>query len=278
MTQPKDKLNQLKSTFVCPTNWEAMVGSNRKRFCNECNKHVYDFSQMTRREVEAVIEAARGNLCARVTRKPDGSIQMMEAVRPALHLISRRASPLASAVVSAMLGLSPALATDATLAPPTTIEFDQTNAAQKKTDGTTAAIVGTVVDPQGAVIPGVMVTLTKAAAGEQKVTKTSESGEYRFENLAVGKYSLRAEFPAFLTTIMEDVQVLAGQQTTVEVSLRFNAVSETMGIMVIPERPLRELYERSDLVVDAIAGKSVTMESESETRLISTELRINEIF
>ncbi len=278
MTQPNNKLNQLQSTFVCPTSWEAMAGNHRKRFCSECRKHVYDFSQMTRREVAAVTEAARGNLCARVTRNPDGSIQTQEVVSPSLHLISRRASPLAAAVVSAMLGITPALATNAMIAPPSAIQLAPTAASQQKTDGATAAIIGTVVDPQGAVIPGVTVTLTNLVSSEQKVTKTSENGAYRFENLAVEKYALKAELTPFKTTIVTDVQLLAGQQTTVEIRMEIGVVSVTMGAMAIPERPLRALYERSALVVDAIAGKSVPVESEKETNLVKTELRINEIF
>ncbi len=278
MAETKDKLAHLTSTFSCPTHWETMTGNHRKRFCTDCKKHVYDFSQMTRGEIEAVLEATRGNLCARVTRQPDGSLKMQEVTAQPLHLISRRVSPLARAVVSAVLGFSPVLAVTA---PPTPIlihQLQQTANSPKSTEGTTTSLSGTVVDAAGAVVPNVLVTITHTTSGEQQTTKSSTDGDYHFENISAGQYSLRAEMAGFLATVQE-VTLLAGQQTNAQVTLQINGQSVTMGIIAMPVRPLRVLYEESEVIVDAIVGNSVVAKTKAGTdddpKLLKTALHVN---
>jgi hypothetical protein len=73
MSANKRRLDQLKIVSPCSTNWDRMSGDEKKRFCSECDKFVYDFSQMTRRQVEAIVSIHRGRMCARITRRPDGS-------------------------------------------------------------------------------------------------------------------------------------------------------------------------------------------------------------
>ena len=59
-------------------------------------------------------------------------------------------------------------------------------------------ITGTVADAQGAVLPGVTVTLT-GRTGSQ-TTVSNDSGEFRFVGLNPGPYSLRAELTGFRTS------------------------------------------------------------------------------
>lgn len=278
MTQPKDKLAQLQSTFSCPTNWEAMTGTNRKRFCNQCNKHVYDFSQMTRDEIEVVLEASRGNLCARVTRKADGSIQTLEHFSSTPHLI-RRASPLASAVVSAILGLTPTLATNAAPLIPELVKISPAATSQKKVDGATASISGVVVDSQKAIIANATISLTSKTSGAEWVVKSNENGAYHFDNLPAGDYVMKAEAPGFKSFVREP-QLLAGQQLTANFNL-FGADNEGVvlgGAMGMPPQPLRIIFYRSGVVVDATVGKSVLVEKKEDHQRIKTALYVNEYF
>jgi hypothetical protein len=82
-----------------------MTGNEQIRYCRECDKHVYNLSRMTRSHAEAILSASRGRLCAQMTRRADGTV-ITEEARPALHLLSRRASPVATAIVTAILGMS----------------------------------------------------------------------------------------------------------------------------------------------------------------------------
>jgi hypothetical protein len=79
----------------------------------------------------------------------------------------------------------------------------------------------TVADPSGAVIPNVVVTLvglepaTTAATVPQ--AKTTDKGFVIFEDLAVGRYSVRAEFPGFQMGLLRDIRVNRGDNKHVVV-------------------------------------------------------------
>jgi hypothetical protein len=51
-----------------------MINDERARHCNKCDKQVYDLSEMTRAEAEALIVEKNGKLCARYYRRSDGTI------------------------------------------------------------------------------------------------------------------------------------------------------------------------------------------------------------
>ena len=53
--------------------WELMEGTEQKRFCPECTKHVYNISAMTRRDAESLLSSSN-QLCARFYRRADGTI------------------------------------------------------------------------------------------------------------------------------------------------------------------------------------------------------------
>jgi hypothetical protein len=58
----------------CPADWNAMRGDDRSRYCDHCQKHVYDLSAMTREAAEALITEKEGNLCGRFYRRVDGTV------------------------------------------------------------------------------------------------------------------------------------------------------------------------------------------------------------
>src|SRR6185295_14084710 len=55
----------------------------------------------------------------------------------------------------------------------------------------TATLRGTVVDPNGAVIPGARVTATRTNVGTSRETTTNDSGLYVFSSLVPGSYEVR---------------------------------------------------------------------------------------
>ena len=64
------------------------------------------------------------------------------------------------------------------------------------------AIVGTVADPSGAVIPNARITAANVATGVSQSTVTSGAGTYTIPNLVVGTYTVTAEGPGFKTAIV----------------------------------------------------------------------------
>ncbi|HEY1174210.1 MAG TPA: hypothetical protein VGH19_22785 [Verrucomicrobiae bacterium] len=67
-------VNALKIASPCPARWEDMAGDDRARFCKQCQKHVYNFSSMTTKEVEVLIEGTGGKVCGRMYRRADGMV------------------------------------------------------------------------------------------------------------------------------------------------------------------------------------------------------------
>jgi hypothetical protein len=69
-------LDNIRVAAPCRAPWNAMtpVDGDRVRHCGDCNKRVYNLSQMTRDEAEALIVAHEGKLCVRYYRRTDGTI------------------------------------------------------------------------------------------------------------------------------------------------------------------------------------------------------------
>ena len=80
----------------CPMRWDDLRGDGAKRFCGECRLHVYDFAQMTAREIEDVTHAGDERVCARIVKRADGTILTKDCgpVRGRRRRLSRVAAAL----------------------------------------------------------------------------------------------------------------------------------------------------------------------------------------
>jgi hypothetical protein len=118
MKKNNDLLDRLNISRPCGADWSQMRGDEQKRFCSECNKFVYDFSQMSRQEGERAVLASHDEMCARITRDAAGSIVTLESSLTT-RITGGRASPLAAAV---LLGVgATALAMTACTGKPATV-------------------------------------------------------------------------------------------------------------------------------------------------------------
>src|SRR5687767_2025458 len=100
-------------------------------------------------------------------------------------------------------------------------------------------IEGTVKDDQGALLPGVTVTVTNIDTGEQRVVVTNESGLYRAPLLSLGIYRVAAELQGFKKFEQTGVSLRAGQTAVIDVGLAVGAIAET--ITVTADSPLIDL-------------------------------------
>ena len=64
----------------------------------------------------------------------------------------------------------------------------------------TGSIVGTVTDPQGALVAGAKVTITDKATGQVITTSTTSAGAYASGSLIPSRYVVRVEAQGFRTT------------------------------------------------------------------------------
>src|SRR4051812_34268596 len=97
-------------------------------------------------------------------------------------------------------------------------------------------IEGTVKDDQGALLPGVTVTVTNIDTNDQRVVVTNESGLYRAPLLRLGTYRVAAELQGFKKFEQTGVSLRAGQTAVIDVQLGVGTVAET--ITVTADAPL----------------------------------------
>jgi hypothetical protein len=95
-------LDHVRIAAPCKADWEQMIGTERVRFCGQCNLNVYNLSSMTKTEAESLIAQTEGRLCARFYRRRDGSILTYNCP-VGLRAIRRRLSYLAKVVSAAVL-------------------------------------------------------------------------------------------------------------------------------------------------------------------------------
>ena len=64
----------------CSADWSQMTPANdeRVRNCGDCKKDVFNLTDMTRDEAEALIVAKAGNLCVRYFQRHDGTILLAD--------------------------------------------------------------------------------------------------------------------------------------------------------------------------------------------------------
>src|SRR5579864_1265333 len=97
-----------------------------------------------------------------------------------------------------------------------------------------ATIQGTVADNSGAVVTKAEVTITSKETGASRSMKVNSAGEYRFDGLNAGHYSLKITAGGFATEQVTDVEAAVGRTMTQDISLKPGAVSETVEVTGAP--------------------------------------------
>lgn len=96
---------EAKLATPCTALWSEMQGDDRVRHCNQCNKNVYNFAELTRDEIDAVIMKTEGRLCGRLFLRADGTVVTKDCARGQI-----RPSRLQIAVAGGALAVAALLA------------------------------------------------------------------------------------------------------------------------------------------------------------------------
>jgi len=99
-----------------------------------------------------------------------------------------------------------------------------------KAQGTTAQIVGKVVDQTGSVIPNVTIDVQNTGTGLGRTVTSSGSGEYVIPSLPVRSYSLKTVATGFKTYSQSGIILEGGQQARVDITLQIGSISETVQV------------------------------------------------
>lgn len=120
-------LDSLRVASPCTARWDEMAGDDRVRFCDHCERHVYNLSEVPRDEAERLVRAAAGDLCVRLYRRADGTVLTADCP---VGVSRRRIRGLAAAAVGGgLLAAGTALASSMAVMggiaePPRALELD----------------------------------------------------------------------------------------------------------------------------------------------------------
>ena len=92
-----------------------------------------------------------------------------------------------------------------------------------------ADILGTVTDAGGAVIPNVKITVVNSATNDTKVATTNASGDYVFNLLPSGQYTVTAEAPSFKKSSIS-LNVVSGDRARANIQLQVGDVTQTVEV------------------------------------------------
>src|SRR5262245_34959531 len=95
---------------------------------------------------------------------------------------------------------------------------------------TTATFYGTVTDPSGASIPGASVTLNHQQTGTTVSKTAGEAGDFQFDFLRVGSYTIQIEAPGFKRSQSSAIELVAGQNIRQTYALQVGDVNETVQV------------------------------------------------
>jgi hypothetical protein len=103
-------------------------------------------------------------------------------------------------------------------------------AAFAQSTATNGTIEGTVKDDQGALLPGVTITITNLDTGDQRVVVSNEAGLYRAPLLSLGTYRVGAELQGFKKFEQTGVTLRSGQTAVIDIQLGVGAIAETITV------------------------------------------------
>ena len=208
MTANPANLNGLRIATPCPISWEAMTGDNRVRFCDHCQLHVYNISELSRIEAEKLIASTEGRLCARLFRRADGTV-ITKDCPVGLRALRMRVSKRAAAILAAIVSLSgAAFGQESSGKDKSRSCAQQTKITRTKTVADKNGVLSiTVLDTNGAAIAGATIFLTNASSNFSMKGFANEQGTLQFESLDPGSYALQIESPGFLAYKYESIAV-----------------------------------------------------------------------
>ncbi len=93
-----------------------------------------------------------------------------------------------------------------------------------------ANLQGSVIDAQGAMIPGASLTLTDTETGRILTTQSNASGVYFFGALGPSIYRLEASRDGFKKNVVDNVRIIAEQANTVNITLAVGGAAETVTV------------------------------------------------
>ncbi len=99
-----------------------------------------------------------------------------------------------------------------------------------QSQATAADLTGSVVDPNGAVVPGATVTARSLTTNITRTTVSGDNGTYRFIALPPGDYEVAAEAPTFKRVVITPVTLTVGQSADLRINMEIGEQDVTVTV------------------------------------------------
>src|SRR5829696_5727242 len=142
------------------------------------------------------------------------------------------------------------------------------------------AIAGTVLDQNGAAIPGASVTITNLGTGQKQTVTTPDDGAFQVSSLDPVSYSITVEAQGFKTATIQSLKVDTATTATANIIVEPGAVGEQVTVLAdapllntesgtttstVTERQIRDIPLNNRSVLDlALTAPNVTGDVGSE--------------
>lgn len=209
-------------------NWEQMTGDDRARFCSLCNLQVYNIAELTRKQAVALITETEGRLCGRIYRRRDGTV-ITKDCPVGLRAIRRRVARVAGAVFATVVAMSSAVFGQK----PSKDESckQQVSVSRKNSEPADAPLMGTILDPNGAVVSGAKIKITERSYRKSVQATSNDEGNFQVAKLPAGLYDLVVELPGFKKLEVTKLNVASKETVTLTLILTVNSESVVVGII-----------------------------------------------
>ena len=101
-------LEQIEIAAPCPADWDQMAGDDRVRHCSHCEMNVYNLSEMSRDEAQALVAEHEGRMCVQLYERADGTVITADCPRgvaaAARRVIRKSLAVVALALVMLVAG------------------------------------------------------------------------------------------------------------------------------------------------------------------------------
>ena len=124
---------------------------------------------------------------------------------------------------------------------------------------TSGTIMGTVIDPTGAVVPGATVIITNPVSQYERTTNTDSGGHFEFTNVPYNTYHMTVGMTGF-SSLTKDVEVRAGAPVAVSAVLTVGSAATTVEVT---SQDLVNSAANMDTDIDRKSFGEIPLESQS---------------
>jgi Carboxypeptidase regulatory-like domain len=128
-------------------------------------------------------------------------------------------------------------------------------------------IAGTVTDSSGAVVPNAILTITGIDTGFTRTSQSTSSGDFAFQDLPLGRYSLKVQAGGFAVNQINDISVRPGQVYSLKVALKVASATQEVEVNAAAVA-LDTQSSTNNAVVNDTAVQNIPLNGRDFTQLV----------